>query len=144
MSPLGENFRAVLAKHQETIETLELKIWLAENHSDGPQGAVIVEAEALKAVAVAEATELLEARHAWRERLRALACRKRRQPFIPRPRHPSPEELAETLTGQFPAPPEAVAFYRTALSRRPFEFWPRPEDDTFNWIDFPEQQQENV
>ena len=63
---------------------------------------------------------------------------------VPRPRHPSAEELAETLTGQFPASPEAVAFYRTALSHRPFELWPRPEDEAGDRSDFPEQQQENV
>jgi len=109
-----------------------------------PQDAALAELETRKAVAVAEATELLEARHAWRERLRARACLKRRQPFNPRPRHPSAEELAETLTGQCPAPPEATAYFRGALARRPYELWPQPEDEAGDWSDFPEQQQENV
>ena len=52
MRPMGEDFHAVLAEHRRTIEDLELKIWLAESHPDGPQGAVIVEAEALKTAAL--------------------------------------------------------------------------------------------
>ena len=101
----GADFYTVVAAARRSIEDLDQQIWLAESHPDGPQGSVVAMTEVLKALAVAEANELLDARHAWFERLRARECRKSKRVFVPESRHPSAEELAETLTGQCPAPP---------------------------------------
>ena len=90
-----------LAVLRQEIKDLELEVWLGET---GPDEASAEPVER-KAALVAEMRRLLDERHAWRERLRARAYRKRRWPFVPAPRPPEAEEWADGLTEPWPGPP---------------------------------------
>jgi hypothetical protein len=71
-----------LAALRQEIEEIELEVWLGET---GPDEASAEPVER-KAALVAEVRRFLDERHAWRERLRARACRKWRWPYVPMPR----------------------------------------------------------
>jgi hypothetical protein len=81
--PKGVN--ETLAALRLEIEALGALIDAAETGPDESEEAAVVEARARKAQVVLRTFNLVNERHAWREKVRAHECRKRRVPFVPQP-----------------------------------------------------------